>query len=398
MKKSREDGSNEVLARFGKDRRTSTAPSKPKERSASTASPRRSFNPNFSSDNKLMGRKDSRNSSPGSFASKDQRSPNYNDSRPQGGENSSEKGRPFERRGSSFDKGRSFDKGGKSFDKGRPFERGGKSFDKGRSFDKGDGFDKKRSFTPKPTFEKRDRMPKSDDMRLNRFIANSGVCSRREADEFIKAGVITVNGVVVTELGVKVKPSDEIRFNDETLKGEQKVYILMNKPKGFVTTVEDPHADKTVIDIVKNSCPQRVYPVGRLDKNSLGVLLLTNDGELTRQLTHPSYNKKKIYQVTLDKPLTKAHLDQIAKGVTLEDGEIIVDDIAWVDASKKEVGVEIHSGRNRVVRRIFESLGYKISKLDRVFFAGLTKKNLKRGAWRFLTPAEVSMLKADSYQ
>lgn len=235
-------------------------------------------------------------------------------------------------------------------------------------------------------------------MRLNRYIAQSGICSRREADDFIQAGVVSVNGSIVTELGTKVLPTDVVKFNDSTVQSEKKVYIVMNKPKGFVTTVEDPHADKTVMDLVKNACTERVYPVGRLDKNSVGVLLITNDGDLARQLTHPGYRKKKIYQVSLDKPLTKADMEKIALGITLEDGEIYADEISYVDENKKEIGIEIHSGRNRIVRRIFESLGYGVTKLDRVYFAGITKQRLKRGAWRFLSPREVAMLKSGEYE
>ena len=235
-------------------------------------------------------------------------------------------------------------------------------------------------------------------IRLNRFIANSGICSRREADDLIIAGVISVNGKIVSELGTKVNPEDEVRFNGEVIKGEKKVYILMNKPKGYVTSVDDPHSDKTVMDLLKGACNERVYPVGRLDKNSVGVLLFTNDGELTRKLTHPSYNKQKIYQVTLDKPLSEADMSKIAEGITLEDGPIFADEISYVNDTRREVGIEIHSGRNRIVRRIFESLGYSVQKLDRVYFAGLTKKKLKRGAWRFLTPKEVSILKSGEYE
>ena len=207
-----------------------------------------------------------------------------------------------------------------------------------------------------------------------------------------------MNGKIVSELGTKVNPEDEVRFNGEVIKGEKKVYILMNKPKGYVTSVDDPHSDKTVMDLLKGACNERVYPVGRLDKNSVGVLLFTNDGELTRKLTHPSYNKRKIYQVTLDKPLTEADMSKIAEGITLEDGPIFADEISYVNDSRREVGIEIHSGRNRIVRRIFESLGYSVQKLDRVYFAGLTKKKLKRGAWRFLTPKEVSILKSGEYE
>ena len=234
--------------------------------------------------------------------------------------------------------------------------------------------------------------------RLNRFIAQSGLCSRREADDYIQAGLVSVNGVIVTELGSKVKPTDEVKFNDSRIEGEKKVYLVLNKPKGYVTSLEDPHADKTVMDLVKGACEERIYPVGRLDKNSLGLLLFTNDGDMTRQLTHPSYRKKKIYQVSLDKPLTRADMDRIAEGITLEDGEIHADEIAYVKEDKSEIGIEIHSGRNRIVRRIFESLGYSVRKLDRVYYAGLTKKNLKRGAWRFLTKEEVMRLKSGQYE
>ncbi len=235
-------------------------------------------------------------------------------------------------------------------------------------------------------------------MRLNRYLAQSGLCSRREADDYIAAGVVTINGVVVTELGTKVKPTDEVKFNDSKVQGEKKVYLVLNKPKGYVTSNEDPHADKTVMDLVRESCTERIYPVGRLDKNSLGLLLFTNDGDLTKQLTHPSHKKKKIYQVALNKPLTRADMDKIAEGVTLEDGEIYADEVAYVKDDKTEVGVEIHSGRNRIVRRIFEHLGYNVQKLDRVYYAGLTKKNLKRGQWRFLTPEEVERLKSGRYE
>lgn len=260
----------------------------------------------------------------------------------------------------------------------------------------------------KPGFKKRDERPVSypkynpekqtGAIRLNRFIAQSGICSRREADDFIVAGVVTVNGKVVTELGTKVMPTDEVRFNDARVQGEKNVYLVLNKPKGYVTSLDDPHATKTVMDLVKGACEERIYPVGRLDKNSLGLLLFTNDGDLTKQLTHPAYQKKKIYQVTLDKPLTKADMERIAEGITLEDGEIHADEIAYVKDKKQEIGIEIHSGRNRIVRRIFEHLGYEVKKLDRVYYAGLTKKKLKRGAWRFLTDEEVQRLKSGQYE
>ena len=204
------------------------------------------------------------------------------------------------------------------------------------------------------------------EMRLNRFLAQSGLCSRREADDFITAGLVTVNGQIVTQLGTKVLPTDEVKFNDSRVQGEKKVYLVLNKPKGYVTSLDDPHAGKTVMDLVEGACTERIYPVGRLDKNSLGLLLFTNDGDLTKQLTHPSYLKKKIYQVTLDKPLARADMDRIAEGITLEDGEIFADEISYVKENKQEIGIEIHSGRNRIVRRIFESLGYHVTKMDRV--------------------------------
>ena len=236
------------------------------------------------------------------------------------------------------------------------------------------------------------------EMRLNRFLAKSGLCSRREADDFITAGLVTVNGQIVTQLGTKVLPTDEVKFNDSRVQGEKKVYLVLNKPKGYVTSLDDPHAGKTVMDLVEGACTERIYPVGRLDKNSLGLLLFTNDGDLTKQLTHPSYLKKKIYQVTLDKPLARADMDRIAEGITLEDGEIFADEISYVKENKQEIGIEIHSGRNRIVRRIFEFLGYTVTKLDRVYYAGLTKKNLKRGAWRFLSREEVERLKSGQYE
>ncbi|MCQ2134509.1 MAG: pseudouridine synthase [Bacteroidales bacterium] len=237
-----------------------------------------------------------------------------------------------------------------------------------------------------------------EEVRLNKYIANSGVCSRREADTMIQAGVVTVNGVVVTELGTKVNVlKDEIMFNGERLKGEEKVYLVMNKPKGYVTTASDPHADKTVIDLIKG-CEYRVFPVGRLDKNTTGVLMLTNDGEIAEKLTHPSYDKKKIYQVILDHPVSQEDFDSILKGITLGDGEIKADELEYIDAEDhRKIGIEIHSGKNRIVRRIFESLGYDVKALDRVYFAGLTKKGLKKGEWRFLTEGEANLLKMGAY-
>lgn len=236
-------------------------------------------------------------------------------------------------------------------------------------------------------------------IRLNKFLANAGICSRREADEFITAGVVSVNGEIVTELGTKVKRSDEVKFHDQPVNIERKVYVLLNKPKDCVTTSDDPQERKTVMDFVKGACKERIYPVGRLDRNTTGVLLLTNDGDLASKLTHPKFLKKKIYHVYCDKNVTKADLDQIVQGITLDDGEIHADAISYAsDTDKSQVGIEIHSGKNRIVRRIFESLGYRVIKLDRVYFAGLTKKGLRRGDWRYLTEQEVAMLRMGSFE
>lgn len=242
-------------------------------------------------------------------------------------------------------------------------------------------------------------IPVKETVRLNKFIANSGMCSRREADNFIQAGVVTVNGEVVTELGTKINiNTDDVRFNGERLKGEAKVYIVMNKPKGFVTTSSDPHAEKTVMDLLKG-CEARVFPVGRLDKNTTGVLMFTNDGEIAEKLAHPSYDKKKIYQVSLNNELKQEDFETIRSGVTLTDGEIAADELEYIDEDDhRKIGIEIHSGKNRIVRRIFESLGYEVKALDRVYFAGLTKKGIKRGGWRYLTEGEVNILKMGAYK
>ncbi|MGV8091820.1 MAG: pseudouridine synthase [Mangrovibacterium sp.] len=233
-----------------------------------------------------------------------------------------------------------------------------------------------------------------EEIRLNRFIANAGICSRREADKLITDGEITVNGKVVTELGAKVRKRDVVIYKGKPLDIEKKIYLLMNKPRGYVTTLDDPHAEHTVMELIVGACEERVYPVGRLDKETSGVLLFTNDGDLAKKLTHPSYEKKKIYHVFLTREFSEEHLEQVRKGIELEDGFIAADSINYADPQDKtQVGIEIHSGRNRIVRRIFEHLGYKIARLDRVVFAGLTKKNLPRGKWRFLTPREVDFLK-----
>ena len=343
---------------------------------------RSSYNPHFTADNRLR--------------------PEYEERKPRAerGERAerAERGERTERNFNRSERPQRGERTERNFNRSERPQRGERT--ERRSDAKGGA---KRGFAPK-----RDEKPRSypkynpnratGEIRLNRFIAQSGVCSRREADEFILAGVVTVNGQVVTELGTKILPTDEVRFNDEKLQGEKHVYIVLNKPKGYVTSLDDPHADKTVMDLVKNACTERVYPVGRLDKNSLGLLLITNDGDITRQLTHPSYRKKKIYQVTLDKPLTRADMDALTEGITLEDGDIFADEVAYASEDKKTIGVEIHSGRNRIVRRMFEHLGYTVQKLDRVYYAGLTKKNLKRGDWRFLTKDEVMRLKTGQYE
>jgi 23S rRNA pseudouridine2605 synthase len=231
-------------------------------------------------------------------------------------------------------------------------------------------------------------------IRLNRFIANSGVCSRRDADEHIQNGLISVNGHIVTDLGTKVTYDDEVRYKNRKLSSEKKVYILMNKPKDYVTTVEDPHAEHTVLDLIGEGCTERVYPVGRLDKATTGVLLLTNDGDLAGKLTHPKYKRKKIYHVFLDNPVTKNDLFKLTEGIELDGVTVVADAVSYADTEdKSQIGIELHSGQNRVIRRMFETLGYKVKKLDRVYFAGLTKKNVQRGKWRFLTDKEVTMLK-----
>ena len=262
------------------------------------------------------------------------------------------------------------------------------------------GYNPNAKYSMKKQIEYKDILTDPNEpIRLNKFLANAGVCSRREADEFITAGVVSVNGEIVTELGTKIKRTDEVKFHDEPVSVERKVYVLLNKPKDCVTTSDDPQERKTVMHCVKDACKERIYPVGRLDRNTTGVLLLTNDGDMASKLTHPKFLKKKIYHVYCDKNVTKADLDQIAAGITLDDGEIHADAISYAsETDKKQVGIEIHSGKNRIVRRIFESLGYKVVKLDRVYFAGLTKKGLKRGDWRFLTEMEVNMLRMGSFE
>ena len=262
------------------------------------------------------------------------------------------------------------------------------------------GYDPNAKYSLKKRIEyKEENIDPNEPIRLNKFLANAGVCSRREADEFIQAGVVTVNGEVVTELGTKVLRADEVKFHEQPVSLEKKVYVLLNKPKDYVTTSDDPQQRKTVMDLVKDACPERIYPVGRLDRNTTGVLLLTNDGDLASKLTHPKFLKKKVYHAYLDKNVAAQDLQKIVDGIELEDGEIHADAIEYADESdKSQVGIEIHSGKNRIVRRIFESLGYRVVKLDRVQFAGLTKKNLRRGDWRFLTEQEVEMLRSGMFE
>ena len=282
---------------------------------------------------------------------------------------------------------------------GRP-QRGGYNSRGGYGRPHTPGYDPNAKYNLKKRIEyKEENIDPNEPLRLNKFLANAGICSRREADEFIQAGVVTVNGEVVTELGTKILRTDEVKFHDAPVSLEKKVYVLLNKPKDYVTTSDDPQQRKTVMDLVKDVCPERIYPVGRLDRNTTGVLLLTNDGDLASKLTHPKFLKKKVYHVHLDRNVTAHDLQQIRDGITLEDGEIKADAVEYADDNDKaQVGIEIHSGKNRIVRRIFESLGYRVTKLDRVQFAGLTKKNLRRGDWRFLTEKEVDMLRMGAFE
>lgn len=424
--------STATLSRFGKDKRTRTVKVERVERRPRMTGDnegnehgaeqprRRSFNPNFDRDNRPI--HDNNRGEHRSRSYDGDRNPEHGHSygrsfaKADHELHGNEEHRDFEHRPSAHKPGngkRSFRKS-EGFNAEKPFRKeGGFSRKEGKATkQRNNGFgpakrdnafprkrnDRNQSESRPQSYPKYNPNKQTGEMRLNRFIAQSGICSRREADDFIKAGLVSVNGTVVTELGTKVMPTDEVRFNDSIVQGEKKVYLVLNKPKGYVTTLDDPHATKTVMDLVKDACTERIYPVGRLDKNSLGLLLFTNDGDLTKQLTHPSYKKKKIYQVTLDKPLTRADMDKIAEGITLEDGDIYADEISYVKDDKKEIGIEIHSGRNRIVRRIFEHLGYTVQKLDRVYYAGLTKKNLKRGAWRFLTKDEVIRLKTGQYE
>ncbi len=389
MKNFNSDSSS-ALSRFAKDKRLRTTKTSDEKRESrggfkSERPKRASFNPNFTEDNRP------KRGVEGSFKTKDERRETRGGFKPKGsGAERAE--RTFKGKSEGFKKNDGFRKN-EGFNKG-----GRKPFGKSEGFKKSEGYKGKGKPAGERSYPKYNPNKVTGEIRLNRFVAQSGLCSRREADDFIAAGLVSVNGVIVTELGTKVWPTDVVKFNDERLQGEKNVYLVLNKPKGYVTTLEDDHAEKTVMELVQGACKERIYPVGRLDKNSLGLLLFTNDGDITRQLTHPSLRKKKIYEVTLDKALTRADLEQLAEGITLEDGDIFFDEISYIKDDKKSVGVEIHSGRNRIVRRMFEHLGYKVTKLDRVYYAGLTKKNLKRGAWRFLTSDEVARLKAGRYE
>ena len=428
--KSKITDSTAVLSRFGRDKRQRLSSAERVERNprprreadnegynnhranGTSSEPRRSsFNPHFTADNRLRpeyerGNRDERNFNRDRSEFRPRHSEEHNFNTDRSEERPRRQGeRNFNRDRSEFRPRRSEER---NFNPDRSEERPRRTNNNRGVVKSSDNRSKKFDGKKRTSQPRRDEKPRSypkynpnkqvGEIRLNRFISQSGVCSRREADDFILAGVVTVNGQVVTELGTKILPTDEVRFNDEKLQGEKNVYLVLNKPKGYVTSLDDPHADKTVMDLVRDACTERVYPVGRLDKNSLGLLLITNDGDITRQLTHPSYHKKKIYQVTLDKALTRADMDTLTEGITLEDGDIFADEIAYASEDKRTVGIEIHSGRNRIVRRMFEHLGYTVQKLDRVYYAGLTKKNLKRGAWRFLTKDEVMRLKTGQYE
>ena len=426
MKNIKQD-SQSAVSRFGRDKRNRLTSAEPVERSPrprrdadsegrtgrfarEEGGRRASYNPNFSADNRL--REDRQPRGERAYSSAPRFDRNDRSDRPSRFERNDRSERDFSRDAGRDN--REFGRGNRDFKPRSEQSRGGFKGQGGfksrgendRSYQGRDDQNRGRSgFAGRKPYRSNEERsyPKyaakqPGEMRLNRFLAQSGLCSRREADDFITAGLVTVNGQIVTELGTKVRSTDEVKFNDSKVQGEKKVYLVLNKPKGYVTSLEDPHADKTVMELVKGACSERIYPVGRLDKNSLGLLLFTNDGDVTRQLTHPSLEKKKIYQVTLDKPLTRADMEQITEGITLEDGEIYADEVAYVGESKKDIGIEIHSGRNRIVRRIFEHLGYSVQKLDRVYYAGITKKNLKRGQWRFLTREEVDRLKSGRYE
>ena len=382
---------------------------------------RASFNPNFGSDNRLKRSRFDRSPEEGSTQYE----------RPERG------GRTYGRGGRDFNAARSGeDRGGRSGGGFKPrynreasqgSERGGRRGYPSREFSApyagadaerggrptsgrrdsyGSRPTRRGSYDPNAKYSTKKRLAYKEaaidpnaPVRLNKYLANAGVCSRRDADNYIEAGLIMVNGEVVTELGVKVHPGDDVRFNGERINPERKVYVLLNKPKDCVTTVDDPQERKTVLDCLKGIGKERIYPVGRLDRNTTGVLLLTNDGDLAAKLTHPKFMKKKIYHVTCDKNVAMSDMDLLVNGIELEDGPVYADEVSYVnEADRSQIGIEIHSGKNRIVRRMLEHLGYRVNKLDRVLFAGLTKKNLRRGDWRYLTDKEVAMLRMGAYE
>ena len=363
--------STPALSRFAKDKRLRTTKTKDERREmgegrGNERPKRASFNPNFTDDNHPK--------------------------------RSVENGKRRAGNGKSFrqEPKDGFKPKGKGFNGGIKSE-GGRKFDSSKG--KGAGYKGKSKPAAERNYPKYNPNKVTGEIRLNRFVAQSGLCSRREADNYIEAGLITVNGVVVTELGTKITPGDDVRFNSERVNPERKVYVLLNKPKDCVTTVDDPQERKTVLDCLRGIGKERIYPVGRLDRNTTGVLLLTNDGDLASKLTHPKFMKKKVYHVTCDKNVAMSDMDLLVNGIELEDGNVYADEVTYVnEADRSQIGIEIHSGKNRIVRRMMEHLGYKVQKLDRVLFAGLTKKNLKRGDWRYLTEKEVNMLRMGAYE
>ena len=386
---------------------------------------RASFNPNFGSDNRLKQRpRFNRNSDE---APQYERSDRGNGNRAYGRGNRDFDGvRSGEERGNRYGGGfkprynrdatqgaeRGCRRGGQNRDfsttsySGTDNERTGNRPYAGRRDNYGSRPARKANYNPNAKYSTKKRMAYKEaaidpnaPVRLNKYLANAGICSRREADNYIEAGLIVVNGEVVTELGVKVLPGDDVRFNGERINPERKVYVLLNKPKDCVTTVDDPQERKTVLDCLKGIGKERIYPVGRLDRNTTGVLLLTNDGDMAAKLTHPKFMKKKIYHVTCDKNVAMSDMDLLVNGIELEDGPVYADEVSYVnEADRSQIGIEIHSGKNRIVRRMLEHLGYRVNKLDRVLFAGLTKKNLRRGDWRYLTDKEVAMLRMGAYE
>lgn len=370
---------------------------------------RASFNPNFGSDNRLNRSRYNRSENRPQFARYERRD------NEQGGDFGRYKS--YNRAGRDFD-GNRFDSsdrparprfGAEGRSNHYPSQQGGAGYRSSYGSEQRGTYGKRgtrSAYDPNAKYSAKKRTAYKEAMidpnapvRLNKFLANAGICSRREADNYIEAGLVTVNGAVVTELGTKVVPADDVRFNGERINPERKVYVLLNKPKDCVTTVDDPQERKTVLDCLRGIGKERIYPVGRLDRNTTGVLLLTNDGDLASKLTHPKFMKKKIYHVTCDKNVAMSDMDLLVNGIELEDGNVYADEVTYVnDADRSQIGIEIHSGKNRIVRRMLEHLGYKVQKLDRVLFAGLTKKNLKRGDWRYLTDKEVNMLRMGAYE